>query len=631
MKEISLSDENKKKNKQKSDRILRYIDYCTANKIDIDILDSQVKLLNEISTKGYIDNFFKNAEVDFVEYSPQLKKVHYSSIKNWKGRSKTNSSNSLNSSNDNDNTSIDIDTENITTFNNSSSDTADTDNLSIDTDTTLNNSTSNSYPNNNNMEYYIGTTEEEKERYKNTVFIQKKLSSIRSVMRSNLNRLNQYQALVCTFSTNRKYSTTNIKAFYKRLSTYFSKLSDKLKNVTVTHKDDKEVCTYTYEHYSIIAVVSCTLRGYLHCHCLMVFESNITKIAPAVGEFKHFGFNFENNMIQKLWKYGNVHIRHFLGGLRQIDIDKIVEYFCKNYKSIRVLKAMNDDEIMCRATKDIDKYIKNKDEIENEKIGKKSREEMIAECYQNLCELREQQKDGKRNKLFFQKRCVQEEDLTVSIEYKDTAKFTDGMKVVEQEIKIRIIKIADTRKMQISFMELYEERFGWRNYKNSNNILTIAHYREMQKMRRCPVAVSLTLKEPKPLKMNTTIVSNSDNTLVPNSYSDNNNPTITSFEDICELFKTSNKATHFPVETTYKKTVAEIIQEKSLTNLSKKDAMRIMFENENINADDIMLTEEEEEILTELMLENCHEPTQFPKYKGEGINGGVPKGFKGFI
>lgn len=626
MKEISLSDENKKKNKQKSDRILRYIDYCTANKIDIDILDSQVKLLNEISNKGYIDNFFKNAEVDFVEYSPQLKKVHYSSIKNWKGRSKTNSSN--------DNTSIDVDTENITTSNSSSSDTADTDNLSIDTDTTLNNSTPNSYPN-NNMEYYIGTTEEEKERYKNTVFIQKKLSSIRSVMRSNLNRLNQYQALVCTFSTNRKYSTTNIKAFYKRLSTYFSKLSDKLKNVTVTHKDDKEVCTYTYEHYSIIAVVSCTLRGYLHCHCLMVFESNITKIAPAVGEFKHFGFNFENNMIQKLWKYGNVHIRHFLGGLRQIDIDKIVEYFCKNYKSIRVLKAMNDDEIMCRATKDIDKYIKNKDEIENEKIGKKSREEMIAECYQNLCELREQQKDGKRNKLFFQKRCVQEEDLTVSIEYKDTGKFTDGMKVVEQEIKFRIIKIADTRKMQISFVELYEERFGWRNYKNSNNILTIEHYREMQKARRCPVAVPL-----KSLKMNTTVVSNSDNTLVPNSYSDNNNNNpidITSFEDICELFKASNN-THFPTETntnTNKKTVAEIIREKSLTNLSKKEAMRIMFENENINADDIMLTEEEEEILTELMLENCRKhntPTQQPiKIKTDGIDGGVPKGFKGFI
>lgn len=306
---------------------------------------------------------------------------------------------------------------------------------------------------------------------------------------------------------------------------------------------------------------------------------------------------------------------------------------------------MNDDEIMCRATKDIDKYIKNKDEIENEKIGKKSREEMIAECYQNLCELREQQKDGKRNKLFFQKRCVQEEDLTVSIEYKDTAKFTDGMEVVEQEIKFRIIKIADTRKMQISFMELYEERFGWRNYKNSNNILTIEHYREMQKARRCPVAVPLTLKEPKPLKplkMNTTVVSNSDNTLVPNSYSDNNNnpiiDTITSFEDICELFKASNKATRFPIETntntnTNKKTVAEIIQEKSLTNLSKKEAMKMIFENENINADDIMLTEEEE-ILTELMLENCRKhntPTQQPiKIKTDGINGGVPKGFKGF-
>lgn len=37
-----------------------------------------------------------------------------------------------------------------------------------------------------------------------------------------------------------------------------------------------------------------------------------------------------------------------------------------------------------------------------------------------------------------------------------------------------------------------------------------------------------------------------------------------------------------------------------------------------------------EDRLTEAMLKNCHEPTQLPKCKSDGKDGGVPKGFKGF-
>lgn len=498
---------NKNENKKRANKILNYIDYCTNNNISIDIPDSQLNLLNDISKNGYIDTFFKNAEVDFVEYSPQLKKVYYSSIKNWRGRSSSNDSSST--SLDNDTSTSNSYSDDVTSKNND--DTLVTNSYSDDTTSNNDDDTlvSNSY-----SDSFTGETEEEKIRYNNDLVMMKKISAIRSVMRSNLNKLNQYQILNCTFSTSQKYRTTDIKEFYGRLSTYFKKLGNKLKDVTVTHKEDNaEVRTYTYEHFSVISVVSCTLLGYLHCHCILVFESNITKIAPIKSEYGGIGFNFKDNAIQKLWQYGNVHIQHYLDDLTQNHIDNIIEYFCRNYVAIRKLKNMDDDELRERAEKNVDKYINKNYDIDmaeidaiDEKIEDiaSKRPELIEECYTNLKALREQQADGKRNKLFFHKRCVQEEDLTVSMRYKDVAKYTCGMAVVEQDIKFRVIRIADTLKMQISFAELYEnddDENGYRNYDNSVNVLSKAYYRDMQKSRRCPVVVPPTPPTPPPVTL----------------------------------------------------------------------------------------------------------------------------------
>lgn len=503
---------NKNENKKRANKILNYIDYCTNNNISIDIPDSQLELLDSISKNGYIDTFFRNAEVDFVEYSPQLKKVYYSSIKNWRGRSSSNDSSST--SLDNDTSTSNSYSDDVTSKNND--DTLVTSSYSDDTTSNNDDDTlvTNSYSDSSTSNTFVGETEEEKKRYNNNLAMMKKLSAIRSVMRSNLNKLNQYQILNCTFSTNQKYRTTDIKEFYKRLSTYFKKLGDKLKDVTVTHKEDNaEVRTYTYEHFSVISVVSCTLLGYLHCHCILVFEGCITKIAPVKSAFGGTGFNFKDNVIQKLWKYGNVHIQHYLGGLTQEHIDNIIEYFCRNYVAIRNLKSMNDEELRERAEKNVNKYIDKKYDIDmaeidpmdnkDEDIASK-RPELIEECYANLKALKEQQADGKRNKLFFHKKCVQEEDLTVSMRYKDVAQYTRNMAVVEQDIKFRVIRIADVLKMQISFAELYENydnENGYRNYDNSVNVLSKAYYREMQKSRRCPVEVPPTLPTPPPVTL----------------------------------------------------------------------------------------------------------------------------------
>jgi hypothetical protein len=370
---------------------------------------------------------------------------------------------------------------------------------------------------------YDGETPEESEIRKLEERARREEKDLAKVMRCNFNKFQQYQTLLCTFTTDAKHQTTNIKEFAKRLDDCMNKLSEKLKSVTVTHKS-KEMCrTYSYEHFTVISVISCTLRGYLHAHCLFIFEGCITKIASQVNKNGSIGFNADDNPIKDCWEYGNVNFKHFLGtNLGNDDIVRETQYFCNNYQAIRVLKRTRDNDLRILAEEKIQKYVdKYRHDLQDELkdyISKKSLdanqikemkalglleedkpnqvEQLIEECYTNLYDLKQQQAKGLRNRLVKRSqketRAVQPEDLTKKMSQGAVNKYIDGMTLVDQDVYCKFIynDYFQEWSLQISILSKYLD--DSRTYDNSVNMFSRYDYRNIVNRRREPVLLDET-------------------------------------------------------------------------------------------------------------------------------------------
>lgn len=445
-----MSQKQKNINKNRAKKMLWFINKTKNVNEKVIMSDKAYDCLIETSEKGYSENFIsENAIVDITEYSPQLKEIKTATIKNYNsnGNKKDTSTNSENSSESSSENNSESSSEN-----------------SSDKSTKK---SSGNFSRETPYESLKRRTEQEMEK-----MCSKK---IRPAVYSNLNRLNQFNTLEVTLTTSEEYQTTDIKAFGKMIDDYFEKdLREELKKYIIKHRKDKK--TYTYENFSWTGVISCNEEGYLHFHGLMMFEGAVSKIAPIKrkkGKNKKkrgIGFNLRNNPIQKCWKCGNAHIIHFLNkkSLPVKRIENIAEYFCKNHIYIREIRCMTDEELRERA--------------KNEK------------AYKNLCALREQQSDGKRNKLFFEQRTVKKEDLTINgATYGEIKKYINGMTLINQDIKLRMIKINGEYRLQISITELYDD--DYRNYKTSLNLLSKEYYREKQKLRRQPVLVQQPIQQ----------------------------------------------------------------------------------------------------------------------------------------
>jgi hypothetical protein len=339
---------------------------------------------------------------------------------------------------------------------------------------------------------YKGETPEERERRGMLNRLNRDSKKLHDLVLSNVNPTQQYQTLVCTFNTSAKHQTTNIKEFSNRLDNYMEKLSEKLKLVTVTHKSNNLCRTYSYEHFTVISVIGCTARGYLHAHCVFVFEGCINKIAPK--KLDHgIGFDFDSNPVKECWKYGDVHIEHFLTGkLEDSKTLSIGGYFCENYRAIRGVRMLSNAEIMERAKDDIDNYIA---ELKLE-VTKEEKEQLVKESYTNLCDLKEQQSKGKRNRLIIgtqrKARAVQPEDISRKMSYKKVHKYVDGMTLVDQHIRTTFINLFNDNELslQISIINTYSD--NTRTYANSVNMFSYEDYKLKVAKRREPVLLDET-------------------------------------------------------------------------------------------------------------------------------------------
>jgi hypothetical protein len=237
---------------------------------------------------------------------------------------------------------------------------------------------------------YVGETEEEKVKCNMKQNMERDMKILSDTMHDSIGRYQQCQTLYCTFQSDSSHQTASIKEFFRRMEKFMKDFSSHLHLKLIAQKKREMYKIYTYENFSVIYVISYTKEGHLCSHCLFMRGNRV-----------NLDYLTINTAIKYCWDYGETSVQYFLCDLPKDSEERIVNDFCSKYMAIRKLRMLDSWQIREYAERITEEHIV---ERKLEEIAIENKDQLVQECYNNLCDLNEQQAKGKKNCVNYQRK-----------------------------------------------------------------------------------------------------------------------------------------------------------------------------------------------------------------------------------